>query len=132
MNSEVGFWVSASQPIWFLENQKRVKLRLGIVGERDRSFRKIPEGYIMEVTINLPEDVAKVFLGSGDNLEREVLEATALEGYRERKLSQAQVRRMLGFATDMQTDAFLKEHSIYLEYDLQDIQRETDFTRYMK
>ena len=86
----------------------------------------------MEVTINLPEDVAKVFLGSGDNLEREVLEATALEGYRERKLSQAQVRRMLGFATDMQTDAFLKEHSIYLEYDLQDIQRETDFTRYMK
>ena len=32
----------------------------------------------MEVTINLPEDVAKVFLENGENIEREVLEATAL------------------------------------------------------
>jgi len=82
----------------------------------------------MEVTINLPEDVAEVFLNNGENLEREVLEATALEGYREGKLSQAQVRRMLGFATDMQVDAFLKEHQIYLEYDLEDLKRETDFS----
>ena len=82
----------------------------------------------MEVTINLPEDVAKVFINNGENLEREVLEATALEGYREGKLSQAQVRRMLGFATDMQVDAFLKEHQIYLEYDLEDLKRETDFS----
>lgn len=82
----------------------------------------------MEVTINLPEDVAQVFLRNGESIEREVLEATALEGYREGKLSQAQVRRMLGFATDMQTDAFLKEHQIYLEYDLEDIKRETDFS----
>lgn len=82
----------------------------------------------MEVTINLPEDVAKVFIDNGENIEREVLEATALEGYREGKLSQAQVRRMLGFATDMQTDAFLKEHQIYIEYDIEDIKRETDFS----
>ncbi len=83
----------------------------------------------MEVTINLPEDVAKVFDENGENIEREVLEATALEGYREGKLSQAQVRRMLGFATDMQVDAFLKEHKIYLEYDLSDIKRETEFLK---
>ena len=83
---------------------------------------------IMEVTINLPEDVAKVFISNGENIEREVLEATALEGYRKGKLSQAQVRRMLGFQTDMQVDGFLKEHEIYLEYDLEDIKRETEFT----
>jgi hypothetical protein len=82
----------------------------------------------MEVTIELPEDVANVFTRNGSDLEREILEATALEGYRERKLSQAQVRRMLGFATDMQTDAFLKEHEIYLEHDLDDLKRESDFT----
>lgn len=81
----------------------------------------------MEVTINLPEDVAQVFLKNGASIEREVLEATAIEGYREGKLSQAQVRLMLGFATDMQTDAFLKEHKVYLEYDLEDIKRETNF-----
>lgn len=82
----------------------------------------------MEITINLPEDVANVFLANGENIEREVLEATALEGYRSGKLSQAQLRRMLGFGTDMQTDEFLKEHEVYLEYDLDDIKRETEFS----
>jgi len=82
----------------------------------------------MEVTINLPEDVVKVFSANGENIEREVLEATALEGYREGKLSQAQVRRMLGFETDMQVDDFLKTHKIFLEYDLEDLKNETDFS----
>lgn len=86
----------------------------------------------MEVTINLPEDVARVFLANGENIEREVLEATAIEGYREGKLSQAQVRRMLGFATDMQVDAFLKKHKIFLEYDLEDVKNETDFSLHRK
>ena len=81
----------------------------------------------MEITINLPEDVVGIFSADGRNIEREVLEATALEGYRSGKLSQAQVRRMLNLATDMQVDAFLKEHKVYLEYDLNDIKRETEF-----
>ncbi len=81
----------------------------------------------MEITINLPEDVVGIFSADGRNIEREVLEATALEGYRSGKLSQAQVRRMLNLPTDMQVDAFLKEHEVYLEYDLNDIKRETEF-----
>ena len=81
----------------------------------------------MEITINLPEDVVNVFSANGENVERKVLESAAIEGYREGKLSQAQVRRMLGFQTDMQVDGFLKEHKIYLEYDLNDIMRETEF-----
>ena len=62
----------------------------------------------MEITINLPEDIAGVFSANGANVEREVLEATALEGYRSGKFSQAQIRRMLNLATDMQVDAFLR------------------------
>ncbi len=81
----------------------------------------------MEITINLPEDVVGIFSADGRNIEREVLEATALEGYRSGKLSQAQVRRMLNLTPDMQVDAFLKEHEVYLEYDLNDIKRETEF-----
>lgn len=81
----------------------------------------------MEVTINLPEDVAGVFIANGENIEHKILEATALEGYRSGRFSQAQVRRMLNLTTDMQVDAFLKEHEVYLEYDLDDIRRETEF-----
>ena len=40
----------------------------------------------------------------------QALEALALEGYRSGKLSQAQVRRMLGYETRAQVDGFLKRH----------------------
>lgn len=82
----------------------------------------------MEITISLPEDVANVLRANGGDIQREVLEATSLEGYRNGVLSQAQVRRILGFKTDMQTDAFLKKHGVYLEYDLDDLKRETAFS----
>ena len=79
----------------------------------------------MEVTINLPEDVAKVISADGENLEREVLEATALEGYREGKLSHAQVSRMLGF-TRFETDAFFKEHNVPLNYTVEDLPQDRE------
>ena len=78
----------------------------------------------MEVTIDLPEDVVKALSANGENIEREVLKAFALEGYREEKLSQAQVRRMLGYQTDMQVDAFLKAHNIFLNYTIEDLEQE--------
>lgn len=78
----------------------------------------------MKITINIPEDVAGVFLKNGESIERKVLEATAIEGYREGKLSQAQVRRMLGLATDMQVDEFLKKHNVFLNYTIEDLEQD--------
>ena len=75
----------------------------------------------MEVTIELPEDVAKVFLENGKNIEREVLEATALEGYRTGKLSHAQVGRMLDLSR-FETDALLKQHDVSLNYTIEDLE----------
>src|SRR5437899_11817997 len=37
----------------------------------------------------------------------------ALEGYLSHALTAAQLRRLLGFETRMQVDAFLKEHEVY-------------------
>lgn len=75
----------------------------------------------MEVTIDLPEDVANVLLANGENLEREVLEATALEGYRTGKLSHAQIGRMLGLSR-FEVDAFLKNHNVPLNYSIEDLE----------
>ncbi len=77
----------------------------------------------MEVTINLPEDVAQVFLANGENLEREVLEATALEGYREGKLSHAQVGRMLNLKR-FEVDEFLKNHNVPPNYTIEDLEQD--------
>ena len=50
------------------------------------------------------------------DIPRGVLEAIALEGYRSRALTAEQVRRMLGYETRVQVDAFLKQNGVYLDY----------------
>jgi len=75
----------------------------------------------MEITINLPEDVANVFLADGESIEREVLEATALEGYRTGKLSHAQVGRMLNL-NRFEVDEFFKDHDVALNYTIEDLE----------
>jgi predicted HTH domain antitoxin len=77
----------------------------------------------MTIPIDLPEDIARD-LAPNEDITRAVLEAIALEGYRSGKLTQAQVRRLLGYETRMEVDGFLKEHGIYLEYTEEDLKRE--------
>jgi hypothetical protein len=58
-------------------------------------------GGSVNVEVQIPDDVARVFCPEGDagdpDKPRAVLEAVALEGYRRRLLSQSQVRRLLHF-----------------------------------
>jgi hypothetical protein len=62
----------------------------------------------MDVQLQIPDDVAQMIQNEQPDLSRAVLEALALEGYRSARLSEAQVRRLLGFRTRMQVHAFLK------------------------
>ncbi|MBC7909123.1 MAG: UPF0175 family protein [Pyrinomonadaceae bacterium] len=80
----------------------------------------------MQVIIDLPEDVARQLQANEQDVERNVLEAIALENYRSGKLTQAQVRKMLGFQTDLQVDAFLKAHNVYLEYSIEDFEKDRE------
>jgi hypothetical protein len=83
----------------------------------------------MQVIIDLPEDIAQQLQVNQQSVERSVLEAIALEGYRSGKLTQAQVGKILGFQTDLQVDAFLKAHNVYLDYDEEDLRRDTETSR---
>src|SRR5215831_6711867 len=60
----------------------------------------------MDVTIHIPYDVA-ARLGTAD-LPRRVLEAFAVEEFRQGRLTQPELRRLLGFATRQSLDAFLR------------------------
>ena len=53
----------------------------------------------MDVQLQIPDDVARVIQNQQPDLSRAALEALALEGYRSERLSEGQVRRMLGFRT---------------------------------
>jgi predicted HTH domain antitoxin len=71
----------------------------------------------MQLTLELPEDIAAQLSAARQDLQRDALEAFALEQYRAHRLTTGQVRRLLGHGTRMQTHAFLKEHGVFLHYD---------------
>jgi hypothetical protein len=77
-----------------------------------------------QVTLELPDELARFLTASGHNPQRAGLEAIALEAYRASKLSTAQLRRLLGFRTRTQVHAFLKEHDVYLRYGAGDLEHD--------
>lgn len=83
----------------------------------------------MQITLNLPEDVAEGLAGKWQDLPRAALESLALEGYRAGALTHAQIRRLLGFASLSETDGFLKQHGVYLEYDAAALEQDTANSR---
>lgn len=84
---------------------------------------------MQDVTITLPGELLSALGISERDLSRTALEALALEAYRTRKISAAQLRRLLGLPTRMAVDAFLKEHGVELEYGLEDLERDRDTHR---
>lgn len=82
----------------------------------------------MDVTVHIPDDLADR-LGGGDDLSRRALEALALEEYKNGRLSKADLRRLLGFPTRYQLDGFLKAHDVWMDYTLEDLQRESEDLR---
>ena len=82
----------------------------------------------MRITLELPEDIAQELAATWKDLPRAALESLALEAYRSRALTTAQLRRLLGFETRMQADAFLKEHEVY-DYTAADFEQDRETLR---
>ena len=80
----------------------------------------------MQVTLELPEDLARLLGDDSAELSRAALEALALEGLRAGKLSVAQARRLLGLASRYEMDGFLKSHGIMLPLTIGDIERDAE------
>jgi hypothetical protein len=78
----------------------------------------------MQITLNIPDDLARQVAPEGKDPARVALEALALEGYRSELLSESALRQMLGFQTRMEVHAFLKQHGVYLHYDVSDLQQD--------
>src|SRR6266849_328813 len=78
----------------------------------------------MEVTLHIPDDVAKRLSASGGDVSRRALEALALEGYREQTLTLYQISEMLGLSR-VEIEDFLGRHHVPLAViDKADLDRE--------
>ena len=72
------------------------------------------EGYPMNLTFEIPDDVAIRLSVAGGDLPRRALEALVAEEYRQRRLTKPDLRRLLG----------LKAHEVWIDYSLADLERE--------
>ena len=85
----------------------------------------------MRITLELPDDIAEGLETKWKDLPRAALESLAVEAYRTQALTAAQLRRLLGFETRMQVDAFLKEHEVY-DYTFQDFEQDCENLRQLR
>ncbi|HEX4277912.1 MAG TPA: UPF0175 family protein [Bryobacteraceae bacterium] len=83
----------------------------------------------MQITLTLPEDIARHLGVNHPDLSRTAIEAIAMEGARSGELTTAQIRRLMGFGTRIEVDAFLKAHSVFLPVTVADIERDAEISR---
>ncbi len=76
---------------------------------------------MVEVTVSLPENVARSFGETDSDVGRRLLENAAIEGYRTGQLSHRQVGAMLRLDY-WETESFLKEQRVPLNYTLADLE----------
>ena len=78
----------------------------------------------MTLTLELPDSIAQIFASRGD-LSRQVLEALAVDGYRQKILTQMQVGQLLGLAR-IETEDFLAKHTDIYDYSMEELEAEAD------
>ena len=74
----------------------------------------------MQVTVEMPDQVARQWGETPDAVGRHVMEDAAIEGYRAGRLTQRQVGAMLGLDY-WQAEAFLNERAVPLNYSAADL-----------
>ena len=83
----------------------------------------------MNLTVRIPDDLATRLGAVSPDLERQALEALALEAFRVGHLTKPELQRLLGLGR-LALDGFLKAHEVYEPYTIADLERERqDFDR---
>jgi predicted HTH domain antitoxin len=83
----------------------------------------------MQLTIEVPDDVAEDLREAWGDVHRHVLETVAVEGYKSGALSSYQVRLMLGYGTPMELDDLLARSGVPRDYAPEDLERDYEVSR---
>ena len=75
----------------------------------------------MTVTLNIPDEATASLGIAVPDLPRALLEAFAVEGYREGRFSAKRVRLLLGHDSRWETEEFLSAHGVWPGLTLEDV-----------
>jgi len=78
----------------------------------------------MNLTVEIPADLAIQLSATAGDLSRRALEAFALEEYKSGHIGKTGLRRLLGIASLDELDGFLKAHDIWIDYSVEEFRRE--------
>ena len=70
----------------------------------------------MQVTLEIPDDLAQQLIPAGQDPARAILEDALVQAYRESKISGHQLMQALGIETRYELDGFLKARQVWIEY----------------
>jgi predicted HTH domain antitoxin len=85
----------------------------------------------MQITLDIPDDLAATLSSAGQDPARAALEAIAVEAYRQQRLSGYQLRTLLGIGSRYELDGFLKERQVY-DYTLEDFENDLAANRELR
>jgi len=86
----------------------------------------------MQITIEIPDDIAQRLTQQVDNLPRRALESVVIEAYRAELITSAEVGRILELDSRWDVDAFLKQADAYLPYTEGDLEQERETLRQLR
>ena len=78
----------------------------------------------MNLMLEIPDDLAHRLAAAGGDLSRRALEALALDEYKRGRLTKPDLRRLLGFATRVELDAFFTAHEFFGAYTVADLEQD--------
>jgi len=80
---------------------------------------------VMQITLELPDDIARLIIPAGCDPSRAALEDMAVEAYRAHRLTEHQLATLLGMDR-YQLDGFLKQREVWLDYTIEDLRQELE------
>lgn len=78
----------------------------------------------MQITIEIPDDLAERLDQAEGNLSRQLLELIVADAYRRGKLNTAEVGQILQLPSRLATHAFLKRMRTYINYDEAELEQD--------
>jgi hypothetical protein len=77
----------------------------------------------MQITLEIPDELAPALIPEGQDSARAALEGWGLEAYRERRLSEYQLRTLLGLESRWDLHALFKERKVDM-YTLEEFEKD--------
>jgi hypothetical protein len=78
----------------------------------------------MNLTVEIPDDLAGRLNATRGDLSRRALEALGLEEYKSARITKAELRRLLGLSSRYELNGFLKADQVWVDYTVEDFRRE--------